>query len=137
MQSAQNAYFEVGWEPIEMHTAATQKFESYLHGAGFSGGPGLAEYLAYTSFDALVKGLKAAGPNPTHESLISAMLKISNYDGAGLFGGHTLSFAMDKRGLGSAGADGCLWFTKFQGQKFTVVSGADPICGGVIPGKSV
>ncbi len=137
IQAAQNAYFEVGWEPVEMHTAATKKFQSYLRGAGFDGGPGLPEYLAYTSFDALVKGLRAAGSNPTHASLISAMLKMSSYDGAGLFGGHTVGFEMSQRGIGSSGADGCVWITRFENKSFTLVKGADPICGGVLPGKTV
>jgi branched-chain amino acid transport system substrate-binding protein len=36
-----------------------------------------------------------------------------------------------------AGADGCEWFTLFKGKAFTVVSGADPVCGTIIPGKTV
>jgi branched-chain amino acid transport system substrate-binding protein len=137
MQAAQNVYFQLTWEPTEMHTAATEKFQSYLRQVGFDGIPGLPEFLAYTSFDALIKGLKAAGTNPTHASLINALLNITNYDAAGLYGGHTVSFAMDKRGTGGAGADGCEWFTLFKGNTFHVVSGADPVCGTVIPGKSV
>jgi branched-chain amino acid transport system substrate-binding protein len=137
IQAAQNVYFLISWEPTEMHTAATEKFQSYLRGVGFNGGPGLPEYLMYTSFDALVKGLKAAGANPTHASIINAMLNIRNYDGAGMFGGHTVGFAMDQRGIGGAGADGCEWFTLFKGNAFTLVPGADPVCGTVIPGKTV
>lgn len=137
IQAAQNVYFTLAWEPMEMHTAATEKFQSALKGAGFDGEPGLAEYLAYTSFDALVQGLKAAGPNVTHSSLINAMLNIGSYNAAGLFGDHTISFAMDQRGLGGAGADGCQWFTLFKGSTFRLVPGADPICGTVIPGKTV
>lgn len=137
IQSAQNVYFSLGFEPVEMHTAATQKFMNALKQAGFSGEPGLPEYLAYMSVDAFVAGLKAAGPNPTQASYINAMLGIRNYNGAGLYGGHTVGFAMDQRGIGGAGADGCLWFTLFKGRSFTLVPHADPICGTVIPGKKV
>jgi branched-chain amino acid transport system substrate-binding protein len=56
---------------------------------------------------------------------------------AGLLGGHTINFGMDQRGVGGPGADNCLWFALFKGQSFSVVSGADPVCGTVIPGKSV
>ena len=64
------------------------------------------------------------------------MLGITNYNAAGLFGSHTLSFAMSARG-GVPGADGCYWYTIFQGSTFHLVPNADPVCGSVIPGKSV
>jgi branched-chain amino acid transport system substrate-binding protein len=137
VQDAQNVYFTLTWEPVEMHTAATQKLQGFFQGAGYTGIPALPEYLAYISFDALAQGLKAAGPNPTRASLINAMLGITNYRAAGLFGGHTVSFAMDQRGKGGAGADGCAWYTIFKGNSFDLVPGADPICGSVIPGKTV
>jgi branched-chain amino acid transport system substrate-binding protein len=137
VQDAQNVYFTLSWEPVEMHTAATQKLQGFLQGASYKGIPGLPEYLAYISFDALAQGLKAAGPNPTHASLINALLGIRNYGAAGLFGGHTVGFAMDQRGKGGAGADGCAWYTILKGNSFDLVPGADPICGSVIPGKTV
>ncbi len=137
IQDAQNVYFSLGWEPVEMHTAATEKFQSALKSAGFPGEPGLPEYLAYTSMDALVVGLKGAGANPTHPSLIDSLLKVTNYDGAGLLGGHTIDFSMASRGTQGPGADNCMWFTLFKGDAFSLVPGADPVCGAVIPGKSV
>jgi branched-chain amino acid transport system substrate-binding protein len=133
---AQDVYFSLAWEPVEMHTAATEKFQSALASAGFTKEPGLPEYLAYTSMDALVTGLKGAGANPTQPALIDALLKVRNYDGAGLLGSHTIGFAMDQRGVAGPGADNCLWFTLFKGNSFTLVPGADPVCGTVIPGKS-
>jgi hypothetical protein len=48
--------------------------------------PGYRQYLGYMSVDAFVEGLKLAGPNPTQASLISAMLGIRDYNGAGLYG---------------------------------------------------
>lgn len=137
LQSAQGAYFSVGFEPIEMHTAATEKFARALTQAGFSGGPGLPEYLAYMSVDAFVAGLKAAGAHPTQAGLINAMVGIRKYDGAGLYGGHTVGFAMNQRGVGGSGADGCIWFTRFQGRSFNLVKGADPVCGTVVTGVKV
>jgi branched-chain amino acid transport system substrate-binding protein len=136
IQDAQNVYFTLGWEPVEMHTVATEKFVSALKSAGFAKEPGLPEYLAYTSMDAIVVGLKGAGANPTHASLINALLQVRDYGAAGLLGGHTIGFAMDQRGLAGPGADNCLWYTLFKGNTFTLVSGADPVCGTVIPGKS-
>jgi hypothetical protein len=45
----------------------------------------------------LVQGLKAAGSNPTQASVISAMQQIHNYNGAGLYGTHSVSFALATR----------------------------------------
>ncbi len=39
--------------------------------------------------------------------------------------------------LASLGYGISLWMTKLVGQKFELVSGADPVCGSVIPGKTV
>jgi branched-chain amino acid transport system substrate-binding protein len=65
------------------------------------------------------------------------MLGIKKYTAAGLFGSHSVSFAMQDRGLGYAGADNCLWFTQFRGSTFHLVQGADPVCGTIIPGQKV
>jgi branched-chain amino acid transport system substrate-binding protein len=137
IQNAQNVYFTLNYEPVEMHTAATEKFQAALRSAGFTGEPGLPEYLAYVSFDALVTGLKGAGSTPTRESLISSLLNVTKYDAAGLYGGHTISFGMAGRGQSGGGADNCLWYLMFKGKSFTLVPGADPVCGTVIPGKKV
>ncbi|ADP81715.1 ABC transporter substrate-binding protein [Pseudofrankia inefficax] len=137
-RDAQGAYFQLPFEPAEMGTPATEKFQAALRQyAGFTEPGGLNEYIAYLSVDALVAGLKKAGDRPTQASLITAMLGISDYDGAGLFGSHTMSFAMADRGKGGVGSDNCLWFTRFEGSSFHLVQGADPLCGSVIAGKTV
>ncbi|HET9733475.1 MAG TPA: ABC transporter substrate-binding protein [Acidimicrobiales bacterium] len=136
-QSAQGLYFLSGYEPVEMHTAATQRFQHALATyAGVSGDPTLSEYLGYLSVDGMVAGLKAAGPHPTPASFINAMLGIRSYDAAGLYGSHSIGFAMDQRGQ-AAGADNCLWLTKFSGSTFHLVPGYEPICGTTIPGARV
>lgn len=136
-QAAQNGYFTVSYEPVEMHTAATERLQAALKKySGISQDPTLNEYIGYVSVDAFVHGLEAAGADPTQASLINAMLGIRSYDADGLFGSHSLGFALDQRGGGS-GADNCLWLTRFSGSSFHLVSGADPICGSLIPGKTV
>lgn len=135
LSQAQNVYFAISYEPVEMHTAATERFQDALKKyADFTETPGLNEYLGYVAIDAFVTGLKASGPHTTQAHFIDSMLGVTNYDGAGLFGDHTLSFAMDARG-GAPGAGGCEWYTIFQGSTFHLVPNADPVCGGVIPGK--
>jgi len=136
-QAAQGAYFTVSYEPVEMATPATQHLQNALKTyAGVTGDPSLNEYIGYAAVDGFVTGLKAAGPHPTRVSLIDAMLGIRHYDAAGLFGSHSIGFAMDQRGQ-VAGADNCVWLVQFVGSTFHLVSGADPICGSNIPGQTV
>jgi hypothetical protein len=35
------------------------------------------------------------------------------------------------------GVDNCQWLTRFDGTKFELVDGATPICGQLVPGKTV
>jgi branched-chain amino acid transport system substrate-binding protein len=134
---AQGDYFSLSYEPIEMHTAATELFSKAMKTyAGVTEDPTLNQYIGFLSVVAFVDGLKAAGSDPTQAQVINAMLRIRDWNAAGLFGSHSIGFAMDQRGLGS-GADNCLWVTRFSGTTFHLVPGADPICGKIIPGKTV
>ncbi len=136
-RNAQGDYFTLSYEPIEMHTAATEKFQSAMKTyAGVKEDPTLNQYIGFLSVVGFVDGLKAAGADPSQAKFIDAMLKIRDWNAAGLFGTHSIGFAMDQRGLGS-GADSCIWVTRFSGTTFHLVPGADPICGKVIPGKTV
>jgi ABC-type branched-subunit amino acid transport system substrate-binding protein len=137
LAAAKGVFFTVGFEPVEMRTAATEQFQNDLRTyAGITGDPTSGEYVGYLAVDALVAGLKATGANLTQTSFINAMHGITNYNGAGLYGNHSVSFGMAGRGL-TQGADNCLWFTQFNGKSFDLVTGADPLCGSLIPGKTV
>jgi len=135
--AAQGLYFLLGYEPVELHTAGTEKFSQALKQyAGVNTEPTLSEYLGYLSVDALVQGLKLTGPNPTHAALINAMDGINNYAAAGLWGGHTASFVPSSRGT-VAGADNCTWIVQYSGTSFHLVPGLNPQCGSQVPGKSI
>ena len=136
-QIAQGLDFASSFEPVEMETPATQQLQNAMKTyAGVTTDPTYAEYLGYVSVDAFVTGLKAAGPNPTQAAFINAMLGITDYTASGLFGDHSVSFGLANRG-DTTGADDCTWFVKFSGTTFHLISGADPICGSRIPGKTV
>jgi branched-chain amino acid transport system substrate-binding protein len=136
-RAAQGVYFFSTWEPVIMNTPATMRFQNALKTyAGVNGEPTQGEYNGYISVDAFVTGLKAAGSNPSQAKLIDTMLGITHYDDAGLFGSHSIGFAMNQRGL-AAGADNCAWVTQFSGSDFRLVPGLDPVCGSVLPGKRV
>ena len=133
LKTAQNVYFTISYEPIEMHTAATDKFAAALKATGGTDAPGLPTYDGYASILMLVQGLKAAGANPTHASLIAALSKIHAFNPGGLFGDHPL----DPNDRVNNGDGNCTWTTKLVGDQFQLVKGALPICGEIIPGKTV
>lgn len=136
---AKGVYLTLPMEPIELHTAATQRLANAMK--TYAGIPAneidLTEYLTYMSVDSFVAGLKEAGGQPSQAQFIDAMLKIRSYNAAGLYGSHTIGFAMDQRGSGTAGADNCVWVVQWDGSSNHLVSGAQPICGTVVPGKTV
>jgi len=136
LQEAQGVYFLSTFEPVEMNTAATQQFQKALKAVGVTGDPTYAEYAGYTSVALFVDGLKAAGTTgPTASQLISALASIKAFNAAGLLGSHTLDMS-DRTGL-VGGPGNCYYMTKAVNGAFVTVANADPICGTVIPGKTV
>lgn len=130
--AANGVYFPLQFEPVEMHTAATQQLQSDLSAVGVKTDPTFAEYVGYLSVDLLVHGLEKTGANPTQADLIKDMNGIANYGAAGLLANHTLNIGA--RTPVPSGVDNCLWFTKLSGKNFQLVQGADPVCGSLIPG---
>jgi branched-chain amino acid transport system substrate-binding protein len=132
---AQGMYFYFPYEPVELHTAATEKFQSALSTyAGETREPGLGEYVGYLSVDALVVGLRAAGSSPNRQALIKAMGGIRSYDADGLFGNHPISWVVGQRVDTS---HVCFWITHYSGSVFQPTPWASPFCSGVLPGKTV
>jgi ABC-type branched-subunit amino acid transport system substrate-binding protein len=135
LNAAQNVYFSLTYEPVEMNTTATKQFESDLKAAGVSAKPTYAEYNGYVSVGLLVQALKATGCNAKSAALITAMSGIHDWNALGLFGSHSLDLN-DRTNL-VGGADNCLWVTKLEGSNFTLVPGADPVCGTELKGVTV
>jgi branched-chain amino acid transport system substrate-binding protein len=135
LASAQNVYFLLSYEPVEMQTAATKQFQADLSSGGTTGEPTYAMYNGYTSVGLLVRALKAAGGEPSQASLLKALGTIHDWNALGLYGQHTVDIN-DRENI-ILGPDNCSWMTKLVGDKFQLISGADPICGEVIPGKTV
>ncbi len=135
LKAAQNVFFSLGFEPVEMNTAATRQFKSDLTKAGVPGEPTFAQYDGYLAVGLLVQGLKAAGANPGPAAIIAGLSSIHDFTGLGLYGSHHLD--VNDRTTIAYGVDNCLWITKLEGSVFKTVPGADPICGTVIPGRTV
>ncbi len=135
MQAAKGVYFLLGFEPIEMNTPATQQFSADLKAAGVTAAPSYSVYNGYASVLMLVQALKAAGSNPSRASLLTALQNMHSFTAGGLLGSHTLD--PNNRTDYVTGVDNCQWLTRFDGTKFELVSGATPICGQLVPGKTV
>jgi branched-chain amino acid transport system substrate-binding protein len=143
IEAGQGVYFFTSFEPVEMHTAATEQLMNALQSVGVRGDPTYAEYSGYSAVALLVQGLEGTGPNPTRAGLIAALSKISHFNSWGLLGAQSISMAdrsdatnISSGRLATTAAKACLYVTKLSGTRFQLVPGMDPICGSVIPGVS-
>jgi ABC-type branched-subunit amino acid transport system substrate-binding protein len=134
LQAAQNVYFTLGYEPVEMNTPATKQFQADLATAGTTGVPTYSEYNGYVAVGLLLQGLKGAGSNPTQASLTTALSNIHNWNALGLWGGRTIDINNRTDVLNSTL---CSYVTKLVGSNFQLVSGAEPLCGSNVPGVTV
>ena len=135
LSAAQNVFFALQYEPIEMQTAATKQFAGDLKSAGVTTQATLAEYHGYASVGLLVQALKATSGKPAASTILTALTGIHSWDGLGLFGGRKID--INDRAANPGGVDNCAWITELKGDSFTLVKAADPICGTVIPGVKV
>jgi len=129
----EGAYFSIQFQPIELNTPGTQKFLKYLKDTGGTQAPGLPPYTAYTSLDLLVQGLKNVTGDLSSESIIAGLNKVTSWDAAGL-----LDEPFNPRDAANVGGpNNCIYIVQVKSGKFNLVDGLDPICGEVIPGKTV
>ncbi|MDA8046119.1 MAG: ABC transporter substrate-binding protein [Actinomycetota bacterium] len=131
LTTGQGVYFYTSFEPVEMHTAATDRMQAAMRTVGVTSDPTYGEYAGYVSTALLVDALKTLGANPSTADLVTALNGVKGFDGAGLFGHH--SFDLSNRPETARGVDGCIFVTKLEGKAFTLVPGADPICGTPLP----
>jgi branched-chain amino acid transport system substrate-binding protein len=122
---SKGVYMTLLYQPPELNTKATQEIASYLKsGAGITTPPTLNEYMGYLSVDALVDGLKTAGPNASRAQFIQAMEGMTNYTGRGLLGS-PISFAPTGRGDTAP----CTYVMQYTGTDFKTIPKAEPYCG--------
>jgi branched-chain amino acid transport system substrate-binding protein len=125
LQAAQGAYFLNQFAPIELNTPATQQFVTALKTyANYTGEPGFDLYEGWAGADLMIKGLEAAGRNPTRQSFITNLSKVTNYDAGGL-----LASPVDFSKFGQPPASVCAYFPQLEGTHF-IVAGSKPVCGG-------
>ncbi len=119
--AGQGIDFEPIGLPAEANTPATRQRAADLAAVGVTTDPTFAEQEDFLTLTAFVTGLRAAGANPTRQSFMAAMSKITNYDAGGLLAPEKISFR------DYTPANGCLWVAQLRGKKFFVMPGT-PIC---------
>jgi len=94
--------------------------------------PDQDELAAWASADAIIKGLQAAGQNPTRATFMANLKAMTNYDGGGTALSPTniaAAFGAGAQDAGPAPGD-CLAFTQYVGDAFQNPS---TVCGGLVP----
>jgi len=135
-QALQGAYFTSYFRPFSLPNAGTMQMQSALEKyAHFTASdfPNDAQYRAWVSADLMIKGLLAAGDNPTSAEVVKALRGITAYNANGLLP-YTLDFST---AFGHDPAQGqCAWFMLAKKNGF-VPSSTQAWCGKNIPGTSV
>jgi branched-chain amino acid transport system substrate-binding protein len=127
--STQGAYFGALQVPVELHTPATiaeqAAFKKY---ANFSGVPSFDWSEGWTSADLLIKGLEAAGQNPTRASFIANLRQVTSYDAGGL-----LSTPVNFAAYQTPPPRQCGYAVQLVGHNFVPTS-STPTCTDLVPG---
>jgi branched-chain amino acid transport system substrate-binding protein len=122
--------FAQGWAPVELKTAATKKFVADLTKyTSFRGVPDFGVYTGYLTADLLIKGLEAAGKNPTRDGYITATKGLGTWDAAGL---GCQPVDVSAAGFGAAPKTICGWYLQVKDGKF-VPYNKKPTHGNLIP----
>jgi len=130
----QGDYFYSLFRPWSLPDAATKQMQAAMEkydGYTASDFPSFSEYEAWLGADLMIKGLQAAGTNPTQAGVIKALRGITSYNAGGL-----LPQSWDyKTDFGHDDAKSCSWFVQATKTGFVPVS-SQPICGTDIPGTA-
>src|SRR5580693_212063 len=135
LSSAQGVDMAAGYEPSSLNTTATNwmmsALKTYAHWTKPYPAAGM-EWGWFTA-DTAIEGLKVAGANPTQQSFITSLRKVTNFDHEGL------TCPIDYSTFGNINQQfpgNCTWMVKVEGSQFVSLTGASPIKIVTIPGTS-
>jgi branched-chain amino acid transport system substrate-binding protein len=129
VSESQKLYFGVLQTPVELHTPATiQEQAAFKKYAGFSGVPDFGWSEGWESAGLLIEGLQVAGKNPTRQSFISNLRKVTSWDDNGL-----LSEPINFEHTTTPGKTLCGYTVQLIGKKFVPTS-TKPVCTKMVPG---
>jgi branched-chain amino acid transport system substrate-binding protein len=126
---SQKLYFGVLQTPVELHTPGTiaeqGAFKKY---AGFTGVPDFGWTEGWESAGLLIEGLQVAGKNPTRQSFITNLRKVTSWNDNGL-----LAVPINFEHTTTPVKTLCGWTTQLVGHKFVPTSTV-PACTKLVPG---
>jgi branched-chain amino acid transport system substrate-binding protein len=135
LSAAQGVDMAAGYQPSSLNTTATKWMMSALKTYANWTKPYPAAGMEWGWFtaDTAIEGLKAAGANPTQQSFISNLRKVTSFDHEGLtcpvnyavFGNTNQQFPGN-----------CTWMVKVEGDQFVSLTGSSPIKVATISGTS-
>jgi branched-chain amino acid transport system substrate-binding protein len=118
------------WAPVELQTPATKQFVSNLTKyTSYRGVPDFGVYTGYLAADLLIKGLQAAGKNPTRDGYITATKGLGTWDAAGL---SCQPIDIGTQGFGMAPKTICSWYLQIKNGKFVPYPNQHPLRGKLI-----
>jgi branched-chain amino acid transport system substrate-binding protein len=133
LSAAQGVDMAAGYQPSSLNTSGTQSLMAALKTyAGWTKPyPAAGMEWGWFTADTAIEGLKVAGANPTQQSFISNLRKVTSFDHGGLtcpvnyavFGNTNQQFPGN-----------CTWMVKVEGSQFVSLTGASPIKIVTIPG---
>jgi branched-chain amino acid transport system substrate-binding protein len=135
LSAAQGVDMAAGFEPSSLNTTATKWMMSALKAyAGWTKPyPAAGMEWGWFTADTAIEGLKVAGANPTQQSFITNLRKVTSFDHEGLtcpvnyavFGNTNQQFPGN-----------CTWMVKVEGDQFVSLTGPSPVQVATIPGTS-
>lgn len=100
--------------------------------AGLNGLPGFDSHYGYVEGDIFIKGLEVAGRNPTRQSFIDNLHKVTGYTAGGLLPG-PVDWSLAH--FGQAPQKACGWYATVKNGRFqSVPANGQPVCGTRISG---
>jgi branched-chain amino acid transport system substrate-binding protein len=135
LSAAQGVDMAAGYEPSSLNTAATSQLMSALKTyVGWTKPyPAAGMEWGWFTADTAIEGLKVAGANPTQQSFINNLRKVTSFDHEGL------TCPVDYATFSDTNQQfpgNCTWMVKVEGSKFVSLTGSSPIKIVTIPGTS-
>ena len=132
--SLQGGYFSTTFRPFQVPNAGTRQMqaalEKYEHFTS-SQFPTFNQYESWLGADLMIKGLQAAGKNPTHASVNNALRHLTSYNANGLLS-QTINYST---GFGKDLPKTCIWYLVAQKNGFVPTS-TQPFCGTDLKGTT-
>ena len=135
LSAAQGVDMAAGYEPSSLNTTATNwmmsALKTYAHWTEPYPAAGM-EWGWFTA-DTAIEGLKVAGANPTQQSFITSLRKVTSFNHEGL------TCPVDYSAFGNTNQQfpgNCTWMVKVEGNQFVSLTGTSPVKVATISGTS-